>query len=113
MALSKAALAARKPKPVERRIESLGETVFFRQLSALDRLKVFELFQKAGESQVDQARVCYVIVSLSAVEENGTRIFASGDEVGEFGEDVTQELVKEAMEVNGFSGDAVEEEAKN
>lgn len=112
MALNKESLAGKKQKLVEHRIESLSDSMYFRPLSALDRLKIFALFQKA-ETEVDQARVCYSIVHLCAVEESGALLFSSGDEVGEFDDDVTQELVKVVMEINGFTNTAVETEAKN
>lgn len=108
MAIDRGKLEELRPKPKAVRIESLGDDVLFKQLSARDALRVMRDFGDAGEDASEQFEAGLRVVMMTAVQDDGSALFLSDEEVSDLGDSVAYDLIRAAAEVNGFSAEDAE-----
>lgn len=93
-----------------------GGTVWVRSMTGLER-DVFEasLTQGAGDKKVNLKNIRARLVSLTAVDEEGTRLFSDADiaELGAKSAAALDRVFSVAQSLNGLGNEDVEELAEN
>jgi hypothetical protein len=90
-------------------------TLHVARFTARDRDRFEEIVTGGIPGKVNLKNVRAQVVTLLAVNEDGTRLFEDGDAdaIGELDSDAVQAIVDAGFKLNGLNTDALEDAAKN
>lgn len=90
-------------------------TVHVAKFTARDRDRFEEIVTGGVPGKVNLRNVRAQVVTLLAVNEDGTPLFneADADEIGKLDSDAVQAIVDAGFKLNGLSADALEDASKN
>ena len=112
---------ASAPVPRELQVNGVYKTVWFRRISAAERIKLNAGVKFKGTSdggatfemdQGDNLRRAHLMVHFSVVNEDGTKVFRTVEQVGDIPEPVYLALSKAAAEVNAEDTNEGKESSK-
>lgn len=110
----KASLFALARKVVKVTIDDLGEDVYIRKITGVDRQQFFDLIKKSGTA--DEAENSLdVLVGMGLSDEAGNRLFNTDelDEISKLPLDLLRKLVVQILEHNGLGNNSVDTTKKN
>lgn len=98
------ALAARRTKTTAVEVPELGGEILIRRLNALQVETLSPLFVTGEADLGKNLKLACALIATAVVDESGTPLFATPEEVGEYEIDVVMKLATAVAEVAGLTG---------